>query len=185
MMRARPERSKSMRQLIDGKYRDLGSAPEAERTRSGASRNEPYVTMRPMNWAATAAVIAAMLLTAIGHATGGEAHTVPERQEGSLPSMSKFYTGGLEQIGTFPGTLVCLRCDLGIDQHDSRVCEKRGHRHALSMDGGTMVHPLVAGTEDVLSRINSTELHGKKVRVTGKYYPSTGIIFVGSIAASE
>ena len=45
-----------------------------------------------------------------------------------------------------------------------------------------MIHPLLAGTDEMLKRINSSELHDKKGVVTGKYYPSTGAILVSSVA---
>ncbi len=64
-------------------------------------------------------------------------------------------------------------------------CEKEGHHHALSMDSYSMVHPLLAGTDDVLKQINSGELHGKEVAVHGRYYPSTGVIFVDRISLAN
>lgn len=44
-----------------------------------------------------------------------------------------------------------------------------------------MVHPLLVVNEDLLERINSDELHGKKVSVSGKYYPATGLILVTGV----
>ncbi len=120
-----------------------------------------------------------------GTAAGAEEHThgrgAPE-SGGSVLGMAKFYPGVGDRVGTFPGKLVCLRCDLKGGSEAMAACAKEGHRHALAMDGGSMIHPLLAGTEEVLARINSAELHGKHVEVRGKYYPSTGVILVDRIA---
>lgn len=43
--------------------------------------------------------------------------------------------------------------------------------------------PLIAGTEETTKQINSDELHGKQVVVTGKYYATTGFISVDKIKA--
>jgi len=64
-------------------------------------------------------------------------------------------------------------------------CKKEGHRHALSMDDGSMIHPLLAGNKEVLEQINSDELHGKEVTVRGKYFPSTGWIFVNQVTPAR
>jgi hypothetical protein len=93
-----------------------------------------------------------------------------------------FFTGPQSdiQVGTFPGKLVCLSCDLG-GPGGKEQCGKVGHRHALLAADGSMVHPLIPGTEEVLARINSNELHGKKVKVHGKYYPALGSILVDRV----
>lgn len=104
---------------------------------------------------------------------------------GETLSMAKFYAGPLETIGTFPGKLVCLRCDLGHAPNAAAVCKEKGHVHALSMDDGSMIHPLLAGTQQALQQINSPQLHDKEVTVAGKYYPSTGAILVSRITPRE
>ena len=38
---------------------------------------------------------------------------------------------------------------------------------------------------EIQHRINSNELHGREVEVSGKYYPSTGIILVSNITAAK
>ena len=48
-----------------------------------------------------------------------------------------------------------------------------------------MIHPLLPGTAEVAAKINSRALHGKKVKVAGKYYPSTGAILVSRIVAEQ
>ena len=97
-------------------------------------------------------------------------------------SMAAFYTGD-GQLGVFRGRLVCLRCDLSHAPGAPAQCRKDGHRHVLSMDDGSMMHPLFAGSQEIQAQINSRDLHGKHVRVSGKYYPATGAILVGSITA--
>jgi hypothetical protein len=95
---------------------------------------------------------------------------------------ARFYAGSTYDIkvGTFPGKLVCLSCDLG-SPGAKHQCGAVGHRHALAAEDGAMVHPLIPGTKEVLAQINSDELHGKKVRVHGKYYPALGAILVEQV----
>lgn len=106
----------------------------------------------------------------------------PETASDTL-SMTKFYIGVQGHMGPFPGKLVCLRCDLAKGQMVQ--CAKEGHRHALSMDDGSMIHPLIAGSKELTDRINSVELHGKEVTVSGIYYPNTGIIFVSGVEVQQ
>lgn len=112
-----------------------------------------------------------------------ESHTAdrPLPGQGAGLSMTKFYTGDHAKVGTYPGELVCLRCDLGNDPDAMKQCAAEGHRHALSMDGGAMIHPLLPAHEEVADQINSAELHGDEVEVHGNYYPSTGAILVDQI----
>jgi len=124
----------------------------------------------------------AVFITA-GSARSEEKHSAAPPQGGSTLSMTRFYGGANASIGDFPGKLVCLRCDLKGGPGAMAQCEKEGHRHALSMDSDSMVHPLLAGTDKVLKQINSGELHGKQVTVHGKSYPATGAIFVDQISA--
>ena len=63
-------------------------------------------------------------------------------------------------------------------------CEKEGHRHALSMDSDSMIHPLLPASEDVLKQINSAELRGRQVRVHGRYFSSAEAILVDRITAT-
>lgn len=133
-------------------------------------------------------VITAVLLLATGGVRSEEKHSVTEPQmSGSVLSMARFYGGPApsSRLGTFPGKLVCLRCDLHPGPGAMSQCEKEGHRHALSMDSDGMIHPLLAGTEAVLEQINSGELHGKEVSVHGQYYPATGAILVDRITATK
>ncbi|MFQ5666891.1 MAG: hypothetical protein ACE5I7_10730 [Candidatus Binatia bacterium] len=107
-------------------------------------------------------------------------------QRGSSSSMITAYAGPIDMhVSKYTGKLVCLQCDLTPGPGAMKQCEKKGHHHALSMDGNTMIHPLLAGTEAVLKQINSGKLHDKKVTVHGKYYPTTGFILVDRIDLAE
>ncbi len=130
-----------------------------------------------------AAAIALVALAGHALAAGEEQH--PASAQSATLSMARFYHGASQRVGDFPGTLVCLRCDLKPGPGAMRQCEEEGHRHALSMESDGMIHPLLAGTPDVLEQINSGALHGKAVTVHGKYYPSTGAILVDRIAAAR
>jgi len=103
--------------------------------------------------------------------------------QGDGLSMTKLYTGDQTKVGTFKGKLVCLRCDLGDAPGAMKQCAAKGHRHALSMEGGDMIHPLLAGTKEAQEQINSGELHGKNVAVHGNYYPNTGFILADRVTA--
>lgn len=109
---------------------------------------------------------AGLVIVAAGTARGGDDHSVPyARPESSTSGMFEFYAGSIVRVGEFPGKLVCLRCDLMPGPEAMKRCEKEGHRHALSMEGDSMIHPLLAVSKDVLEQINSGELHGKEVVV--------------------
>ena len=92
-----------------------------------------------------------------------------------------FFNGGLARTGQFPGKLVCLSCDVNPDPTAKAQCQKSGHRHALAIEGDPLLHPLLATEEPILMRINSNELHGSEVIVTGIYYPATGAILVSGV----
>jgi hypothetical protein len=135
---------------------------------------------------AGAILIAALAVFVIaGIARSEDKHSAAPPQAGATLSMTKFYGGSNARIGDFPGKLVCLRCDLKGGADAMAQCEKEGHHHALSMDSDGMIHPLLAGTENVLKQVNSGALHGKAVTVHGKYYPATGAILVDRIAEKQ
>lgn len=105
---------------------------------------------------------------------------------GSESEMAQFFTGSEPyRVDVFPGKLVCLRCDLAHAPGAVAQCAKEGHHHALMSDGGSMVHPLLVTNEQMLQRINSAELHGKNVKVQGRYYPSIGSILVIGITPGD
>jgi hypothetical protein len=100
---------------------------------------------------------------------------------GSNLELRKFYTGPIGHQGQFRGKLLCLCCDLTPDTGKAKTCDAQGHHHVLAIDEDGSLHPLLAGTAEVTKQINSNELHGKQVVVSGNYYPSTGVIFVSKI----
>jgi hypothetical protein len=126
-----------------------------------------------------------LLVFAVGGALAADVPAASVGRPGSQLLLSKFYVGPLGHTGTFRGKLVCLRCDLKPSALASQKCAAEGCRHALAIDDDSMIHPLVAGTEETSKRINSSELHGKDVEVHGNYYPSTGMIFVDRVELAQ
>ena len=125
-----------------------------------------------------AIALAIIALVGIGGAANGD-DTQKAAPQGANLALGKFYAGPLGHQGAFPGKLLCLCCDLMPDTGKPKTCDAHGHHHVLSVDGDLL--PLIAGTEEVTQQINSNELHGKDVVVTGNYYPATGFIFVDRI----
>lgn len=133
-------------------------------------------------WRRAAVGAAMLILLGAGSASAQEEHSAARALPGGSLEMIESYAGPTgPRIGDFSGKLVCLRCDLPPGPKHMESCTKEGHRHALSMDGGAMIHPLLAGTQGVLEQINSNELHDKEVTVHGSYYPSTGAILVDRV----
>ncbi len=178
----------------------IRAPPGPTKTRSDSRLSREHVTwvvsgprqeggriMKGIKRAAVAIIVAAMVSSfGVGHAQEGHSAERGQPPGGDTLEMTKFYTGLTPgQVGTFPGKLVCLRCNMAHAPGSASECTKEGHRHALSMDGGSMIHPLLAGTDEVLVKINSAELHGKNVKVTGMYYPSTGMIFANQVVLAE
>lgn len=105
---------------------------------------------------------------------------------GSEAEMARFFTGSEPyRVDVFSGKLVCMRCDLSHAPDSVAQCRKNGHQHVLSMKDGSMIHPLLATSPEMLERMNSAELHGKNVKVQGRYYPSTGWILVNAITPDD
>ena len=119
------------------------------------------------------------MLTALGMAAAAGAADAP--LGGSTLAFSKFYAGPLGHQGQFRGKLLCLCCDLMPDTGKAKTCDAHGHHHVLAVEEDGTLHPLLAGTEEVTKQINSNELHGKQVVVSGNYYPATGLIFVDKV----
>ena len=129
----------------------------------------------------TAIAVAAVSLTfaaRVGRAADAEKPAAPI---GSSLDLSRFYSGPVGHQGMFHGKLLCLCCDLAPDTGKPKTCDANGHHHVLAVADDGMLHPLLAGTEDAMQQINSNELHGKQVVVTGNYYPATGFIFVNAV----
>jgi len=124
--------------------------------------------------------VVAVSLFVLGAGTARAADLNNAAVQGGV-SLSGFYTGPVGNIGSFKGKLLCLCCDLSKDPDAAKKCDAGGHHHALSVDDNSMIHPLIAGSEEAMQQINSNEMHDAEVIVTGKYYPSTGLIFVQSV----
>lgn len=134
--------------------------------------------------AACAAIV--VLCSGPGEARGQGTPISEASHPGSESEMARFFTGSEPyRVDIFPGKLVCLRCNLAHTPGAAAQCAKEGHRHALMLDGGSMVHPLLVTDEQTLERINSAELHGKNVKVQGRYYPSIGSILVIGITPGD
>ncbi len=128
--------------------------------------------------AATVAVLAIA-----GSARAEELRSVPPPAGDVL--MSRFYDAPTERVGTFPGRPTCLGCDSGKGHDTALQCEDEGERPALSIDGDSVAHPLLAGTMDVVQQLASCETNARDVAVHGKYYPTTGAILVDAITARD
>ena len=98
---------------------------------------------------------------------------------GHAMQMSTFYTGEVGSTGEFPGTLLCLHTGREFIPAPVDQCAKKDHVYVLSMQDGSMVHPLLAGDRQTLKEL--PQLVGKKVVVDGKYYESIGMIVAGNI----
>lgn len=127
--------------------------------------------------------IAATFIALLGSAAWSESEPAQPGpgQEASLLRTATFFSGGLSRTGHFPGKLVCLSCDVNPGAAAKAQCQKSGHRHALKIEGDPLLHPLLASEETILTRINSNELHGREVVVSGVYYPATGAILVSGV----
>jgi hypothetical protein len=98
---------------------------------------------------------------------------------GHALQMSTFYTGDVGSTGEFPGTLLCLHTGRQFIPAPVDECAKKDHVYVLSMQDGSMVHPLLAGDPQTLEKL--PKLVGKKVVVDGKYYESIGMLVAGNI----
>ncbi len=127
-------------------------------------------------------LIAAAVRVGGSAAAAADPHSVtpPVPSGGHQLSMSRFYTGPVsDRHVQAQAGVSALRP--GARAGRSGAVPEEGHRHALSMEDGSMIHPLLAGTDKMLKQINSSQLHDKNVIVIGKYYPSTGAILVSSV----
>jgi hypothetical protein len=98
---------------------------------------------------------------------------------GHAMQMSTFYVGDVGTTGEFPGRLLCLHTGRQFIPAPVDQCAKKDHVYVLSMQDGSMVHPLLAGDPQTLEKL--PRLVGKKVVVDGKYYESVGMVVAGNI----
>lgn len=80
----------------------------------------------------------------------------------------------------FEGTLYCMRCNLSPTPENLATCDKEGHAHFLLMEDGHM-HPLYGINKAIADKINSKELHEKRVKIRGVFYPASNAILVGDV----
>jgi hypothetical protein len=97
---------------------------------------------------------------------------------------ARFFSDASGSQGVFPGKLVCLCCDFQGGAGKS-ACKEKHHRLALKIAGDPTVHPLVPGDANAMKQLSAPDLHGKQVSVTGKLYPSVGIIVVAAITPQQ
>lgn len=84
-------------------------------------------------------------------------------------------------LGKYEGTLYCLRHDFSGSEADKALCRKEGrHVHVLVMKRG-YVHPLYGVNEQIHTQIHAEALHGKSVKIKGKFYPTSNAILVSKV----
>jgi hypothetical protein len=127
-------------------------------------------------------ILASLVASGIsGPALGGEHLRTPTTGADSSLSIARFYTASVVNVGEFPGTLIKLSCTPN-ESGDPGPHERQRHDYALVVAGDDVIHPLLPGTNEVRRALSSGSLQGSEVAVYGKYYPSTGVIFVSRIA---
>ena len=102
--------------------------------------------------------------------------------------------GSSQMSGRATGRLVCLQCALD-DADDYRVdcdllettedCEGDGRRRALQIAGRERPFPILPGNDKVRSEIVDASMNEERVTVTGRYYPTIGVIFASSVIPAE
>lgn len=81
----------------------------------------------------------------------------------------------------YEGMLICFRCDITPSQENRARCEQEGHLPLLRRVEGRS-HTLVGSTNSLSAQLASEALHGKKIKITGIYYPTTNQILVKKVA---
>jgi len=124
--------------------------------------------------------LALLVLSIGGNAWAGDGLplTGTGRADSTL-SVTKYTGASLANVGQFPGNLVRLSCDANGTPTDQG--KQPGYDYALVLPGDDALHALVPGTDEVRRQLSSSELQGADAVVGGKYYPSTGAIFVSSV----
>ena len=80
----------------------------------------------------------------------------------------------------YEGTLICFRCDLSPTPENRARCQQEGHLPLLKRAEGYL-HALIGSTNPITAKLASDELHGKKVKVKGIYYPKTHQVLVEEV----
>jgi hypothetical protein len=97
---------------------------------------------------------------------------------GDVGDVTQYSAGLGDTTGIFPGKLVCLRCNLG-----KKECDAGQYRHALVFND--VVYPLLVDSEALQKKINDPSLNNKNVKITGTYYPASGVILAVSVAPAD
>lgn len=84
----------------------------------------------------------------------------------------------------YEGTLICFRCDVAPSPENRTRCTQEGHVPLLRRAEG-YTHTLVGSTNAITAKLASEELHGKKIKVKGIYYPKTNQLLVEQVLLLE
>lgn len=84
----------------------------------------------------------------------------------------------------YEGTLICFRCDITPSQENRARCEQEGHAPLFKRADGH-IHKLTGSTNSITAHLISDELHGKRVKITGLYYPKTDHVLVEKLIPLE
>ena len=122
----------------------------------------------------------AIVISSYAWAGDGRALTAPVTADSTL-SLTRYFAASPANVGQFPGTLVRLSCDASRSADPTQQSGQPRHDYALVLEGEDVVHPLVPGTDSVRRELDAAALHGADVLAYGKYYPSTGAIFVSDL----
>lgn len=122
------------------------------------------------------------------------APSVPAQPDNPL-ARSGSMIGSTQMSGRATGRLVCLQCEMddrgayGVDcvrsTDDTEDCQGEGKRRALEIEGRKRVFPILPGNDKVRDEIVASSMHGERVTVTGRYYPSVGAIFASSVLPAD
>lgn len=95
--------------------------------------------------------------------------------------MARYYSGPSAEVGLFPGKITCVKVGEVRTAAGAKNCGKEGYIYVLSMEEGDMLHPLLAGTEEVFQQLESRKLDQERVVVHGNFYPSNGTLLADKI----
>jgi len=84
----------------------------------------------------------------------------------------------------YEGTLICFRRDVDPSHEDLARCKQEGHAPLLRRADGH-IHKLTGSTNSITAKLASDELHGKKVKVKGIYYPKANQVLVEKLIPLE
>jgi hypothetical protein len=104
----------------------------------------------------------------------------PATARGDPNSTSVFQTEPKSLNVEYEGTLICFRCDITPSRENRARCEQEGHLPLLRRAEGYS-HTLMGSTNSLSAQLASEALHGKKIKITGIYYPKTNQILVEKV----